>query len=444
MAGKKKHAGNNDRDVIVGLDLGTTKTSVIIAERGDAEWNVIGVGNSPALGMKQGVVVNIEHTVDSILQAVEAAERMANVSVESVYAGIAGDHIRSVNSRGMIAVGRSRNGMGNKISPEDVQRVIETAQTVTFPADRAVLHVISQDFLVDDREGFKNPVGIVGARLEANVHIITSALAAAQTILYCLQEAGIRLEELVLQSLASSLAVLSDDDRELGVALIDLGGGTADIAVFYDGSIRHTAVLGLGGDNVTRDLAHGLRTPLHIAEQIKLEYGCAHPSRLTQTEPILLSGGGDRPDRQVMQDILCAVIQPRMEEIFDLALKELRQADCLHRLTSGVVLTGGGALLTGAVEVAEEVFNLPVRLMKPQGLGGLKNLANSPIYSTGIGLILHGILLQESWDSRPTAVYSGSAIWKTKRSRSQRRNGLAARLQGGRFESLRRWISEVF
>ncbi len=427
MLGRKKATGNSDREIMVGLDLGTTKTSVIICERLDDSMQVVGLGTSPALGMKQGVVVNIEQTVDSIIQAVDAAERMANISVESVYAGVAGDHIRSVNSRGMIAVGRSKNGLGNKISREDIQRVIETAQTVTFPADREVLHVIPQDFVVDDRDGFKDPVGIVGTRLEANVHIITSALAAAQTILYCLQEAGLQLEDLVLQSLASSMAVLTDDERELGVLLIDLGGGTSDLAIFFDGSIRHTAVIRLGGENVTRDLAHGLRTPMNVAEKIKLEYGCAHPTRLTCNDPILLPGGEDRPDRQVAQDIICAVVQPRMEEIFDLVMKELRQADCLHRLTAGVVLTGGASLIPGAVEVAEEVLNLPVRLGRPQGLGGLRELAYSPIYATSVGLILYGKQQEES---------------ESRSMKSRKRSRLPMRLYNRKFENIKRWLGE--
>lgn len=427
--GKKKKDGKTDRDVVAGLDLGTTKTSVIIAERHDGVLSIVGMGTSPALGMKQGIVVNIEQTVESIVKAVEAAEQMANVHLESVWAGIAGDHIKSVNSRGMIAVGRSKNGLGSKISREDIQRVIETAQTVTFPADREVLHVIPQEFLVDDRNGFKDPVGIVGTRLEANVHIITAALSAAQTILYCLQEAGMGLEDLVLQPLASSMSTLTNDDKELGVALVDVGGGTADIAVFYDGSIRHTTVISLGGENVTRDLAHGLRTPMHVAEQIKLEHGCAHPSRLTRTEPVVIPGGEDRPDRHVSQDILCAIIQPRMEEIFDLVIKELRQADCLHKLTAGVVLTGGAALVPGSVDIAEEVFNLPVRLARPAGLNGMKEMANSPIYATGAGLILYGARQQDA---------------ETKGLGARGKVRRQEKLNGSKFQNFKRWLGDVF
>lgn len=429
MGNRKKNSADSDRNVIVGLDLGTTKTCVIVAEEEAGSLNVVGLGRAPSLGMKQGVVVNIEHTVNSIIEAVEAAERMANISVETAFTGITGDHVRSINSRGMIAVGRSRNGMGNKIAREDIQRVIETAQTVTFPADREVLHVIPQDFLVDDREGFKDPVGIVGTRLEANVHIITSSLAAAQTVLHCLQVADVQLEDLVLQSLASSLAVLTDDDRELGVALLDLGGGTTDIAVFHDGSIRHTNVIGLGGEHVTRDLAHGLRLPMNEAEKIKLQHGCSHPSQIGDGDPVLLSGDDNRPERQVTRDILCAIIQPRMEEIFDLAVKELRQAECLQRITAGVVLTGGAAMIPGAVEVAEEVFNLPVRIGKPRGVYGLREICDSPMYATGAGLVLYGAQQQN-------AEYKGLRL-----PRKRRRH---LHLASGRLENFRRWIGDMF
>jgi cell division protein FtsA len=427
--GKKKNNGKANRDIIVGLDLGTTKTSVIIAERHENALNLVGLGTSPALGMKQGIVVNIEGTVESIVKAVEAAEQMANLQVESVWASIAGDHIKSVNSRGMIAVGRSKNGLGTKISREDIQRVIETAQTVTFPADREVLHVIPQEFLVDDRNGFKDPVGIVGTRLEANVHIITAALSAAQTMLYCLQEAGVGLEDLVLQPLASALSTLTNDDRELGVALVDVGGGTADIAVFYDGSIRHTAVISLGGDNVTRDLAHGLRTPMHVAEKIKLEHGCAHPTKLSRSEPVVIPGGEDRADRHVSQDILCAIIQPRMEEIFDLVVKELRQADCLHKLTAGVALTGGAALVPGAVDIGEEVFNLPVRLARPASLNGLREMANSPIYATSAGLIMYGARQQDA---------EAKGLGARGKVRRQEK------LQGSKIQNFKRWLGDIF
>lgn len=429
MSHKKRTSGEKNQDILVGLDLGTSNTTVIIAERADDTINIIGLGTSPSMGMKHGVVVNIEQTVDSILGAVEEAERMADVHVDSVYAVISGDHVRSVNSKGMIAVGRTNNNTGNKITQEDVRRVIETAQTITFPADREVLHVIPQDFLVDNREGFKDPVGIVGLRLEANVHIITAAIAAAQTILYCLQEVKIEPEELVLQSLAASHAVLTEDEKELGVALIDIGGGTTDIAVFHDGAIRHTAVIDLGGESVTRDLAHGLRIPRHEAEKLKLESGCAHATHITENEPVILSGNGERPDRQVSQDIIYSIIQPRMEEIFDLVMRDLRQAELLTKLTAGIVLTGGSSLIPGTVDLAEEVFALPARLGKPKGLSRLTEIADSPIHATAAGLVLHGVQQQD-------------ALLRGWRISGKRRKTL--RLKSGRFENLKRMIADFF
>ncbi len=429
MGSKKRVAGENDHDILVGLDLGTTNTTVMIAERGDSGLNIIGMGSCPSLGLKNGVVVNIEQTVDSIIQTLEAAERMADVSVDSVYTVISGDHIRSVNSKGMIAVGRSNNGTGNKISRDDIQRVIETAQTVQFPADREVLHVIPQDFLVDNRDGFKDPVGIVGLRLEANVHIITAALAAAQTISYCLQEVKIHSEELVLQSLAASHAVLTDDEKELGVTLIDVGGGTTDIAVFHEGAIRHTAVIPLGGESVTRDLAHGLRIPRNEAEELKLSSGCAHSSHLKENNDIVLPGNNERPDRHVTSDIIFSIIQPRMEEIFDIVVKDLHQVEFLQKLTAGVVLCGGGSLIPGTVELAEEVFALPARLGKPKGLGRLAELADSPIHATAAGLVLHGTLQQDA---------EGRGL------RVQRRKRNTIGLGSGKFENLKRILADFF
>ncbi len=429
MSSRKRNAGEGDQNVLVGLDLGTSNTTAIIAARDESALSIVGLGSSPSQGMKNGVVVNIEQTVESIINAIEAAERMANTSVESAYVTISGDHIRSVNSKGMIAVGRSSNGTGTKITREDIQRVIETAQTVTFPADREVIHVVPQDFLVDNRVGFKDPVGIVGLRLEANVHIVTAAMAAAQTILYCLQEMNIEPEELVLQSLAAANAALTDDEKELGVTLLDIGGGTADIAVYRDGAIRHTAVIGLGGESVTRDLAHGLRIPRNEAEKLKLEYGCAHASCLTDEGPIDLPGNGDRPDRQVTRDIVYSIIQPRMEEIFDLVIKELRQADCINNLTAGIVLTGGAVLIPGTVELAEEVFGLPARLGRPRDLGSLKEIADSPIYTTAVGLVLHGAMQQDAEERG----------YRIPRKRNKR-----MRLYNSKLQQIKRLITDFF
>jgi cell division protein FtsA len=329
----------------------------------------------------------------------------------------------------MIAVGRSGNGAGNKISREDIHRVVETAQTVTFPADREVLHVIPQDFLVDNRIGFKDPVGIVGLRLEANVHIVTSTQAAAQTILYCLQEANIDLEDFVLQSLAASYATLSEDERELGVAVVDIGGGTTDIAVFDEGSIRHTAVIGLGGESITRDLAHGLRIPRNEAEKLKTEAGCAHAGRLEDDTPILLQAGEERPDRHVAPDIVCSIIQPRMEEIFDMVIKELRQADCHGKLTAGVVLTGGAVLIPGTVELAEEVFALPARLGKPKGTKSLTDVTDASNYATTVGLLHYGLKRQNT---------------EMRDLRSSRKRRRIAGMNGHRIENIKRWFADIF
>ncbi|MBU0519151.1 cell division protein FtsA [bacterium] len=429
MGGRKRVSGEKDQDVLVGLDLGTSNTTVIIAERVDSKLNVIGMGASPSVGMKHGVVVNIEQTVDSIISAIEEAERMADVSVESVYAVISGDHIRSINSKGMIAVGRSNNGTGNKIGHEDIQRVIETAQTIQFPADREVLHVIPQDFLVDNREGFKDPVGIVGLRLEANVHIVTAAVAAVQTIMYCLQEVKIQPIELVLQSLAASLAVLTEDERELGVVVVDIGGGTTDIAVYHEGAIRHTSVVPLGGESVTRDLAHGLRIPRSEAEALKLEHGCAHPSQISSNEPLVLSGSDDRPDRHVTKDIIYSIIQPRMEEIYELVIRDLRQAEFMQKLTAGVVLTGGASLIPGAVDLAEEIFALPARLGKPKGLGRLSEVADSPAHATAAGIVLHGARQQDA---------------EIRGLRAPRKRRKAMRMGNTKFDNFRKILADFF
>ncbi|MCX6640475.1 MAG: cell division protein FtsA [bacterium] len=431
MKSKKRSSHKSDKNLLVGLDLGTSNTRVIIAQRGEESLNVIGLGSSPSLGMKHGVVVNIEQTVEGIISAVEQAENMADTTITSAYVVISGDHVRSVNSKGMVAVGKSGNGQGlaHKISQDDIQRVIATAQTVTLPTDREVVHVVPQDYLVDDREGFRDPLGIAGLRLEANVHIITAAITAAQTIQYCLQEAKVIPEELVFPSLAASLAVLTEDERELGVALVDIGGGTADLAVFEEGAIRHTAVIGLGGEDVTRDLAHGLRISRGEAEKLKLEYGCAHPGKLHLTEPIPLSSGEDRPDRQVAQDIVCAVIQPRMEEIFDLIIRELRQADYMNRLTSGVVLTGGGSLITGAVDLAEEAFAMPARLGKPRGLEGLRDLIDSPIYAVPAGLILYAAQQQDREIKIARSGYKRRALMRHSESK---------------IVNIKQWITDMF
>jgi len=373
--------------MIVGLDLGTTKIATIVAEV-DPENNlrVVGVGTSPSDGLRRGVVVNLDKTVQSIVKAVEEAELMAGVKVEAVYAGIAGDHIRSINSKGVIAVSRQ----GNEITKQDVERVIEQAKAVAIPMDREIIHVIPQDFIVDDQHGIRDPVGMSGVRLEAEVHIVTGAVTSAQNIYKSIERAGLRVIDLVLQPLASSLSVLNDDERELGTALLDVGGGTTDLALFFEGSIRHTAVIGLGGNNVTNDIAIGLRTPAAQAELLKKKQGCAMQALVKQDEIIKVPGVGGREEREVSRQVLASIIEPRMEEIFSLTQREIKRTDYADLLAAGVVLTGGTASMQGMAELAEQIFNLPVRIGYPQGVGGLVDSVKDPIHATGVGLVLYG------------------------------------------------------
>ena len=378
--------GNDN--VIVGLDIGTTKIGAIIAEIGEqGEPKIIGVGVSPSDGLKRGVVVDLEKTVQSITKAIQDAEMMAGIKVGAVYAGIAGDHIRSINSRGVIATTRS----DNEITRTDVERVISAAKAVAIPMDREIIHVLPQEFTVDDQSGIKDPIGMSGVRLEAEVHIVTGAVTSAQNIYKGVKRAGLEVLDLVLEPLASSYALLGPDELELGVVLIDLGGGTTDLAIFYDGSIRHTAVIGLGGKNVTNDIAIGLRTPVDKAEEIKITYGCALSSLVDPEEMIKVPGVGGREPREVSRSVLSSVIEPRMEEIFSLALREIKRTSFSDMLAAGVVLTGGGSLMDGAVELAEQIFDMPVKQGTPRQISGLVDIVSSPIHATGIGLVLYGM-----------------------------------------------------
>jgi cell division protein FtsA len=375
-------------NLIVGLDIGTTKIAVIIAELQESgEPKIVGIGTSRSEGLKRGVVINLEKTVESIAQAVEDAELMAGVKVNSVFAGIAGDHIRSINSRGVIAISRS----GNEIVPSDVERVINAARTVALPMDREIIHVLPQEYTVDDQSGIKDPVGMSGARLEAEVHIVTGAVTSAQNIYRSVKKAGLEVCDFVLQPLASSYALLSPDEEELGVALIDLGGGTTDIAIFHDGSIRHTAVIGVGGKNVTNDIAIGLRTPVEQAEEIKKSYGCALSALVDSDEMINVPGVAGREPKEISRSVLAAIIEPRAEETFSLVLREMKKSNYSELLGAGVVLTGGGSLMQGMVELAEQIFDLPAKKGVPQGFSGLVEVASTPIHSTGVGLILYGL-----------------------------------------------------
>lgn len=409
--------------IYVGLDIGTTKISCIVADmNGTGELRVVGVGNAPSEGLRRGVVVDLEKTVASIQRAVDEAERMAGVPVKGVTAGIAGDHIRSINSRGVIAVSRK----DNEIGPADVDRVVEAAKAIAIPMDREIIHVIPQEFIVDDQDGIKDPIGMSGVRLEAEVHIITGAVTSAKNICRSIQRAGLKVYDLVLEPLASSHAVLGPDERDLGVVLLDLGGGTTDVAVFFEGSIRHTAIVPFGGANVTNDLAIGLRTPIDKAEQIKIQYGSALASLVSLDSRVTVSGVGGRADREMSRHVLASMVEPRMEEIFQLANKEVKKNHFAELLGGGVVLTGGTSLMPGVVELAEQVFEMPVRLGVPSGLGGLSANVADPRFATGVGLVLHA------------AHGEGADMGlRERRGSSERRAGVAG------FD-LRRWFSDLF
>lgn len=381
--------------IIAALDIGTTKIGVIIAEIFEDEPSpkIIGVGNSPSHGLKKGVVVNIEKTVQSINEAVEQAENMAGVEIDSVVVGIAGDHIRSINGRGVVAV----SGSDNEITENDIRRVIDAAKAVVLPIDREIIHILPQEFIVDEQRGIPDPMGMSGVRLEAEVHIVTGAVTSAQNIYRCVNRAGLNVLDLVLQPLASSYSVLSDDEKELGVAVLDLGGGTTDIAMFFEGCIRHTGIVALGGGAVTNDLALCLRTPVDQAELVKIRSGAALHTVIDSNETVDIPGVGGRAARKVSRGLLVDIIQPRMEEIFRLAANEMKKSEFANLMTAGIVLTGGGSLLKGLNELAEEVFDMPVKLGFPTGFSGLVDLAKSPIYATAVGLILHYLNKQDEY-----------------------------------------------
>ncbi len=381
--------------IVTGLDIGTTKIGVIIAELdGDAAPKVIGVGTSPSEGLRRGVVVNLEKTVRSIQAAIEEAERVAGVHVTEVYAGIAGDHIRSINGRGVVAVA----GQDNEIVPADIRRVIDAAKAVALPIDREILHILPQEFVVDEQHGIRDPIGMSGVRLEAEVHIVTGAITSAQNIYRSIDRADRRVLDLVLEPLASSYAVLGEDEKELGVIVLDLGGGTTDLALFFEGCIRHTAVVGLGGKNVTNDLALGLRTPVDNAESIKLQYGCAVHRQEEREITVEVPGVGGRPPRRIAKSYIVDIIQPRMEEILSLAYEEIRKSNYYHLMAAGVVLTGGGSMLDGTVELAEEIFDMPVKLGIPNGFSGLTDMASTPMHATGVGLVHYGLVHKHNND----------------------------------------------
>ena len=371
-------------DLVVGLDIGTTKICAVVGDRTENGIDIVGIGTSASRGLRRGVVVDIDATVNSIKHAVEEAELMADFEITSVYAGIAGGHIRGFNSHGVVAV------KDREVREGDVKRVIDAAKAVAIPMDREVIHVLPQEFIIDDQDGIREPLGMSGVRLEAKIHIVTAAVTSAQNIVKCANKAGLNVIDIVLEPLASAQAVLARDERDLGVCMIDIGGGTTDIACFADGSIKNTAVLGLGGYHLTNDIAVGLRTPFNEAERIKKKFGVAS-TRYLATDDILTvpSVGGRRP-REISRKILCEIIEPRVEEILSLARQEIAKTGLEDRIPSGVVLTGGASALEGMPELAEEIFESPVRRGLPTHIGGLQDVVRSPMYATGVGLVLFG------------------------------------------------------
>ena len=374
-------------ELIAGLDIGTTKIAVLIGERDATGLNIIGVGTSPSEGLRRGVVVNMEKTVQSIMRAVDMAQRTSGVKIETVFAGIAGEHIQSVNSRGAIAIPRGEHG----ITPKDVARAFEAAKALQIPLDRQVIHVLAQEFIVDDQRGIPDPDGMFGVRLEVLVHIVTGAITSVQNLIKCIRRAGLEVTDLVLESFASSFAVLSSDEKELGVVLLDLGGGTTDLAVFYEGSLRHSAVIPIGGKNITSDIAIGLRTPLDQAEEIKRKHSHTAPSRTDEGHLIEALGVGGRAPRKISREQLASIVGPRMEEILTYAHRELKRSGFDDLMGAGVVLTGGGALMPGAMELAEQVFGIPAKIGIPNSYGGLVDTDTAPIFATGVGLMLYGL-----------------------------------------------------
>ncbi len=380
MAKKK-----TSRNLIVGLDIGTSKVAAIVGElSSDNQIEVIGIGSTPSRGLKKGVVVNLESTVLSIQRAIEEAELMAGCSISSVYVGIAGSHIKSLNSHGIVAI------KDKEVTQYDIDRVIDSARAVAIPADQKIIHILPQEFVIDMQDGIKEPVGMSGIRLEARVHMVTGSVSAAQNIIKCIRRCDLEVDDIVLEQLASCMSVLTDDEKDLGVCLIDIGGGTTDIAVFSDGAIKHTAVIPIAGDQVTNDIAVALRTPTQNAEDIKRKHACALTQLANIEETIEVASIGERPPRRISAQNLAEIIGPRYEELMLLVQAELRRSGYEESIAAGVVLTGGSAKVRGLVELAEEIFHIPVRIGLPQHVSGLTDVIQNPIYATGVGLLLYG------------------------------------------------------
>jgi len=379
-------AQSHESRMVVGLDIGTSKVVAIVGEISiDGELEIVGIGSHRSSGLKKGVVVNIESTVQSIQRAIEEAELMAGCQIHSVYAGIAGSHIRSLNSHGIVAI------KDREVFSQDLDRVMDAAQAVAIPADQKILHILPQEYLIDEQEGVKEPLGMSGVRLEAKVHLVTCAVNAAQNIEKCIRRCGLEVEDVILEQLASSYSVLTEDEKELGVCMVDIGGGTTDIAIFTEGAIRHTGVIPIAGDQVSNDIAMALRTPTPHAEEIKIKYACALAKLAGPDETIKVPSVGDRDPRDLSRQALAEVVEPRYDELFTLVQAELRRSGFEDLIAAGIVLTGGTAKMEGVVELAEEIFHMPVRLGAPQGISGLTDIVQNPIYSTGVGLLKYAI-----------------------------------------------------
>ncbi|MEY3805038.1 MAG: hypothetical protein RLZZ434_916 [Pseudomonadota bacterium] len=374
-----------DKNLIVGLDIGTSKIVAIVGElQPEGTVKVIGLGQHISRGLKKGVVINIESTMQSIQRALEEAELMADCKINNVYTGIAGSHIKSLNSHGMVKIKDA------EVSQMDVDRVIETARAIALPADQQILHILTQEYIIDGQEDVREPLGMSGMKLEAKVHIVTGAVAAAQNIVKCIKRCGIEVSDLILQPLASSMAVLTEDEKELGVCLVDIGGGTTDIAVFKQGAIRHTAVVPIAGDQMTNDVAVAFRTPTQSAEDIKVKYGCALRQLADSRETVEVPGVDGREPRQLSVQTLAEVLEPRVVELYEMVLNELRRSGMEEMIASGIVITGGSAMMRGMVELGEEIFHMPVRMGLPRYVGGLSEVVGNPRYATGVGLVLMG------------------------------------------------------
>ena len=400
-------AKKSEKNIITGLDIGTSKIVALVGEvTAEGTIEVIGIGRHPSRGLKRGVVVDIEATVTSIQRAVQEAELMAGCEVHTVYTGIAGSNIRSLNSHGIVAIREQ------EVTQADVDRVIDAAKAVLIPADQKILHILPQEFIIDNQGSIREPVGMAGVRLETRVHIVTGAVSAAQNITKCVRRCGLDVRDIILEQLASSHAVLTDDEKELGVCLVDIGGGTTDIAIFYEGAIQHTAVIPIAGDQVTNDIAMALRTPTKSAEAIKINYGCAIVDMASASEMIEVLSVNERPERQISMKALAEVVSARYEELFNLVRQELRRSGFENLIAAGIVLTGGSSSVQGAVELAEQCFEVPVRNGCAQHISGLAEANSNPSLATGVGLLLHGLQQQyEGSYNGPVMMDSASNVW---------------------------------